>query len=211
MPEWCSQGGWKLPNNTDYLLQTTGGVTTPITNVWVQAVNNVSAAAFVSTAPTTSVGLFTILAMQPGVYTLNQGPTAVGPFTSTGNTNYVVGDTPGDHIATSGTAPTVGTVNAGISGTPALVGNDQCGTITFTTTGAPPGANSNLFQVTFAVAYAFTPALFVCQQQAAATADVLFVGAGVSATSFFVDAAINALAASKQYILAYLVIQPRVV
>jgi len=45
--------------------------------------------------------------------------------------------------------PTIGGVNAGISGTPTVNGNDVHGTITFVTTGTAPAAGAILFTVSF--------------------------------------------------------------
>lgn len=81
-----------MPTISDYLFQSSGGVLTPLTSVWVQAVSNQSGTAYVSNAITTAAGIFTIGPVPSGTYSLNTGPTNVGPWTATGDTNYEVGD-----------------------------------------------------------------------------------------------------------------------
>lgn len=52
--------------------------------------------------------------------------------------------------------PTIGGINAGISGTPTVSGNDTRHTISFTTTGSPPAAGANLFTVNLSAAMSGT-------------------------------------------------------
>jgi Pectate lyase superfamily protein len=85
-----------MPTISDYLQRVQGGSALVVVNVgtWVQLVNNVTATAYVSTAATDANGQFTIATVPAGTYTVNTGPTNVGPWTATGDANYVVADQP---------------------------------------------------------------------------------------------------------------------
>lgn len=80
-----------MPTITDFLLGVSAGSTAPVANVWVRFTNNLTSATFVSNAATDSFGTFTILSIPPGVYTIATGPTAIGPFTNTTDSNYFIG------------------------------------------------------------------------------------------------------------------------
>lgn len=77
---------------SDYLQRPSGGNVTVLVGTWVQLTNNVSGTAYVSTAVTDANGKFTVLNVPAGTYTVATGPTSGGPFTSTGDSNYVVAD-----------------------------------------------------------------------------------------------------------------------
>lgn len=68
---------------------------------------------------------------------------------------------PATHIKTYGPAPTITGINAGISGTPTVSGNDRSGTITFITTAAGIAAGQRLFTVNFNTPYGSAPAVTV--------------------------------------------------
>jgi hypothetical protein len=198
-----------LPVVTDFIFGpgTSVGV---VQGVFLRFTNNVSSAQFFSAAATNSQGQYTMPLMPPGTYTVATGPaTPAGPWT-TYDPNYVVGDTPSDHILTSGTAPTISSVNVGISGAPTVVGNDQAGLVTFTTTGAAPAANTQLFQVNFATAYGFAPAAFLTHDNVQSAASNAFAAANVGTGSFQIFN-VNALANTTTYVVAYFVVQPRVI
>lgn len=80
-----------MPNITDFLFGVTAGATAPVSGVWVRLTNNATAAAFVSSSATDSLGTFSVLGVPPGTYTVATGPAAVGPFTNTTDTGYFVG------------------------------------------------------------------------------------------------------------------------
>ena len=71
----------------DFLLNSTAAQA----NLWVQLVNNATGTAYVSTGSTGVNGLFTVQNVPAGTYTLNSGPTNVGPW-STVDTAYTVAD-----------------------------------------------------------------------------------------------------------------------
>src|SRR5205809_6365741 len=58
--------------------------------VWIRAVNNTSALAYVSTTSTDANGLYVMTGVPPGSYTLSSGPSSIGPWTPTGDGNYIV-------------------------------------------------------------------------------------------------------------------------
>src|SRR5215469_12334645 len=76
---------------TDFLLSSAAGAGA---GIWVQLVNNVTGATFISQASTDPTGKFTTNNVPAGSYTLSTGPTAVGPFTVQ-SSFYTVADTPG--------------------------------------------------------------------------------------------------------------------
>lgn len=82
-----------MPNVTDYLQQPVAGFLKPVIGSWVRLLNNATAAAYVSTAITDANGMFTVLAVPPGGYTISTGPTSGGAWTSTGDANYNVSGT----------------------------------------------------------------------------------------------------------------------
>lgn len=115
----------------------------------------------------------------------------------------------GGHLLSSAAGtPTISGVNAGISGTPTVSGNDTCGLLTFTTTATPPAANSGLFTVTYATAYAGPrvpfPLLTETSNQGGAVA-VTWKANGPTASAFTVVNGYGALVASVTYTVAYFV------
>ncbi len=83
-----------MPTISEYLQIAAGGAGVVFANVgvWVQMVNNATGVAYVSTAATDSQGKYTVQNVPAGTYTVNTGPTSIGPWTSTGDTAYAVGD-----------------------------------------------------------------------------------------------------------------------
>jgi hypothetical protein len=81
-----------VPAVQDYLLKTSGAVVQA--NLFVRLVNNATSNAYVSDAVTDANGKFTFTATPPpsGLYTVYTGPTGAGPWTATGDTQYVVTD-----------------------------------------------------------------------------------------------------------------------
>src|SRR5215472_14775631 len=77
---------------SDYLQRPSGGNVVVLVGTWVQLVNNISGKAYVSAAATDANGKFTVNNVPAGTYTVNTGPTNTGPWTSTGDTSYVVAD-----------------------------------------------------------------------------------------------------------------------
>src|SRR5262249_52433451 len=79
---------------SDYLQKVQSGSALVAVNVgtWVQLVNNTTSVAYVSTTFTDANGKFTVNTVPAGTYTVNTGPTSGGPWTATGDTNYVVTD-----------------------------------------------------------------------------------------------------------------------
>src|SRR5215467_11388466 len=77
---------------SDYIQRPTAGAVIVVVGTWVQLVNNVTSTAYVSTAATDANGNYTITNVPAGTYTVNTGPTNTGPWTSTGDTSYVVAD-----------------------------------------------------------------------------------------------------------------------
>jgi hypothetical protein len=75
---------------SDYVQQNIAGVVNVLASVWVKITNNAGGSSYVSTSVTDGNGLFTINNVLPGVYTVATGPTAIGPWTNTGDNNYVV-------------------------------------------------------------------------------------------------------------------------
>src|SRR5215469_3699081 len=80
---------------SDYIQRPSAGTVTVIVGTWVQLVNNATSTAYVSTAVTDANGKFTVLNVPAGTYTVNTGPTNTGPWTSTGDTSYIVADQSG--------------------------------------------------------------------------------------------------------------------
>ncbi len=79
-----------MPTVSDYLQQPQSGLVAVNVGSWVQLLNNVTAATFVSSAATDATGKFTVNNVPAGSYTVKTGPASGGPFTSTGDTNYLV-------------------------------------------------------------------------------------------------------------------------
>lgn len=75
-----------MANLSDYLFNSTAAI--PAT--WVRLVSNTTGLGYVSTAASTSSGLFTINSVPMGSYTLYTGPTNTGPWTISADTNYLV-------------------------------------------------------------------------------------------------------------------------
>ena len=196
-----------MPTITDFIFGPGTSVGT-VQGVFVRFTNNVSGAQFITTAATNPQGQYTTPLLPPGDYTVATGPANTGPWT-TYDPHYEVGLMAGDHLVTSGLAPAISAVNAGISGTPTLVGNDQAGLINFTTTAAAPGVGANLFTVTFAVAYAFAPIVVLAMNGGSGVQNA-FTASSLVAASFAVSN-VNALSNSLTYAIAYFVVQPRVV
>jgi hypothetical protein len=86
-----------MPTFSDYLqrVQSGSSLVAVNTGTWVQLVNNATSAAFVSTAATDAAGGFTVSNVPAGSYSVNTGPSAIGPWTATGDTGYIVADEPG--------------------------------------------------------------------------------------------------------------------
>jgi Pectate lyase superfamily protein len=78
-----------MPTFSDYLYQQVAGTVQPVSNTWVQLVNNSTGLAYLSAAATTTLGLYTVTA-PAGVYTINTGSSPAGPWTATGDVNYSV-------------------------------------------------------------------------------------------------------------------------
>lgn len=105
-----------------------------------------------------------------------------------GEPNNQSGGSIGAHLSSYGPAPTISAVNAGISGTPTVVGSDRAGKITLTTTGSPPTSGTKLFTVTFNRPYGNTPVVVVQSQNATTS---LLVAANVASGTFDVYATLN--------------------
>jgi hypothetical protein len=140
-----------------------------------------------------------------GIFDITVGQTRFGAdaFAGSGSLRLLAGG----HIRSTGPTPTISGVNAGISGTPIVAGNDRCGIITLTTTGAPPGAQAILFTVNFSVAYTqANPVVFVCWNSFNVAGALTTISAqSVGTTSFQVVSGQSALTANSTYQLAYLV------
>jgi len=103
---------------SDYLLRYPG-----VPAVYVQAINNSTTTAYVSATPSDGQGLFTLTGVPAGTYTLNFGPTNTGPWTATGDTNYVIADP----AASGGSDP----LKANLA-SPTFTGTVTAATATFT-------------------------------------------------------------------------------
>lgn len=116
-----------VPTITDFLLQSASGVTAPVVGVWVRFVNNSTLAAFVSNTATDAVGTFTIAAVPPGTYTVSTGPSAIGGWTVTTDTNYFVGADVGSSNTFTGALTVQGVLtassDASIAGNASVTGN----------------------------------------------------------------------------------------
>ena len=78
---------------TDYVQQNVAGIVNVLASVWVRLTNNTTGLSYVSTSVTDGNGLFTINNIPPGLYTVATGPSAIGPWTNTGDNNYEVAPT----------------------------------------------------------------------------------------------------------------------
>ena len=78
-----------MANISDYLLSTNAIQT----GFWVRLTNNATGTAYISSAPTTAQGLFSISNIPAGTYTVATALSNAGPWTGTGDTQYIVGNT----------------------------------------------------------------------------------------------------------------------
>jgi len=104
---------------SDYLVA--GG----IAGQWVRLVRNSDASEYISLGPTDGNGLWALVDTPlAGTYTVYVGPTAVGPWTSTGNTGYTPTGATGAPGATGPAGPTGATGPAGPTGPPVALETD---------------------------------------------------------------------------------------
>lgn len=81
-----------MPNLSEYLQKVSAGVVIPFSASWVQLSNNVTGITYVSLQATDATGLFTVQNVPAGLYTVLTGPSNTGPWVTTGDTRYPVGD-----------------------------------------------------------------------------------------------------------------------
>lgn len=79
---------------SEYLNQNVAGVIHTLVGVWVRLSNNKTSSTYVSTAVTDGNGLFTVLNVPAGLYTVATGPSNTGPWTNTGDNSFNVPDEP---------------------------------------------------------------------------------------------------------------------
>lgn len=111
----------------------------------------------------------------------------------------------GIHLQSGGGAPTITGVNAGISGAPLVAGTDTAFTVSFTTTGAAPGAFATLFTVNFSRAFPAAPKGIMITQQNASGPYSVYVAFNAAGANFQISNG-SALANGTTYVLSVVVI-----
>ncbi len=163
----------------DYLLAPSAGVP----GAFVQLVNNDTLVAYVSTTATSSTGLFEMDGVPAGEYTVSTGPTAIGPWTPTGETRYLVAESVGfaNPMTTAGDL-----ILGGGAGAPGRIakGADYAGLIVSASTHLPVWAvNQPVLYESFTLGSPTTTFIFDNIPQTFSALQLRIVGRGTDATN----------------------------